>query len=60
MAYRKSWLGKVLIYAVLEFGALLGVPVRPDQIEEMTRQLNNTVAEVARPEKDPSGDPPDG
>ena len=51
--------GQILIYATLEMGALMGVPMRPDDIEEMTRRMNNAVAEVARPDEDPSGDPPD-
>jgi hypothetical protein len=50
---------KVLIYAVLEVGAMLGVPMRPDDIEKMTRQMNNAVTEAVRREEDPSGDPPD-
>lgn len=54
----RRWCAQVLIYAVLELGALLGVPMRPSEIEEMTRRMNNAVAELVRPEEDPSGDPP--
>lgn len=55
----KTNLAKILIYTVLEFGALLGVPIRPDDIEELARRMNNVVEEAARPEEDPSGDPPE-
>jgi hypothetical protein len=37
----------------------MGVPMRPSEIEEMTRRMNNAVAEAVRPEEEPSGDPPD-
>ena len=55
----KQWVAKVAIYAILELGALLGVPMRPDQIVEMTRLMQKAVPEESRREEDPSGDPPD-
>lgn len=55
----KRTLAKILVYTVLELGSLLGVPIRPDDIEELARRMNNAVEEAARPEEDPSGDPPE-
>ena len=50
-------LATILAYLTLEWGALFGVPVRLDQIEEMTRLLNQT--QVAGIElRDQGGDPP--
>jgi hypothetical protein len=45
-----------MAYLILELGALLGVPVRPDQIELMTRLLNQT--QVTRVERGESGGEP--
>ena len=54
---RRRKLATVLAYLTLELGALLGVPVRLDQIEEMGRLLSQTVAtQVQR--RDDGGDPP--
>jgi len=56
---RKRWLAKTLLYLILETGALLGVPIRLDQIEELTRIMNGAVVEeVVRREDDGGGDPP--
>ncbi|GMU65022.1 MAG: hypothetical protein AMXMBFR36_12960 [Acidobacteriota bacterium] len=56
MAIRRK-LATLLTYLVLEIGALVGLPVRLDQIEEMTRLLNRTlVVQVERRTDD--GDPP--
>jgi hypothetical protein len=55
---RKRWLATVFTYLMLEVGALMGAPVRPEQIEEITRLLSQTVVtEVV--EHDAGGDPPD-
>jgi hypothetical protein len=55
---RKRLLATVFTYLMLEAGALLGAPVRPEQIQEITRLLNKTlVTEVAQ--RDADGDPPD-
>jgi hypothetical protein len=55
---RKRWLATVFTYLMLEVGALMGAPVRPEQIEEITRLLSQTVVtEVV--ERDAGGDPPD-
>ena len=55
---KKRRLATILTYLTLEMGALLGVPVRLDQIEEMTR-LMNQVQVVAVMREDAGGDPPD-
>lgn len=56
MARKKRLLSKLLIYAMLEAGAIMGVPMRPDQIEEMTRLMNDAVIEEVV--REDSGDPP--
>lgn len=48
----KTWLGKVLVYLVLELGALCGVPVRPDEIEQLMKINETKIAQVARNEND--------
>jgi len=56
---QRHWLAKILMFLVLETGALVGVPMRPDQIEELTRILNQTaVVNVQRREDDGDGEPP--
>jgi hypothetical protein len=56
MARRRRF-ATVLAYLTLEFAALLGAPIRPEQIEEMTRLLNRTQV-VYVEEDDNGGDPP--
>jgi hypothetical protein len=41
----KNYLTTILVYLVLELGALCGVPMRPDQIEE-TMKINQRPAIV--------------
>jgi hypothetical protein len=54
---RRRWLGTVAVYLILELGALCGVPVRPDEVERMSRLANGSlVTQVERREDD--GDPP--
>jgi len=55
---RPRWLAKTLLYLTLEFGALVGVPMRVDEIEELTRLMNNTQV-VQLLERDDDGDPPE-
>lgn len=55
---RRNRLATVFAYLTLELAALLGAPVRPEQIEEMTRLLNQTQV-VYVEEEDNGGDPPD-
>lgn len=58
MAQRR-WLTKVLVFVMLEAGALIGVPMRPDQIEDLTRLMNGTrLEQVVRRENDGDDDPP--
>ena len=45
---------------MLEVGALAGAPIRPDDIENLTRLMHSTqVVQVVRREDDGDGDPPD-
>lgn len=56
---KRSWIRTVSLYLILEVGSLLGVPMRPEDIEQLTRQLNDAVStEVDERQQDPSGDPP--
>lgn len=36
----KKILGKLLIYGILELGALAGVPMSPEQIEKIMQVMN--------------------
>jgi hypothetical protein len=49
----KKLLGKVLLFAVLEAGALMGVPMNPKQIEEVMEVMNRVqVVRVIHKERD--------
>lgn len=52
------WLAKLVMFALLEVAALVGVPMRPDQIEELTRMMNRTAVTmpVRQKRSDPEGD----
>jgi len=52
------WLAKILMFLVLETGALAGVPMRPDQIEELTRIMNRTAVVDVQRQDDGDDDPP--
>jgi hypothetical protein len=52
----KKRLGKVLLYVVLEAGALCGVPVRPDEIEELMNRNLVAATQVVRKEDTGDGD----
>ena len=54
---RRRWLAKLMLFAVLEVGALAGVPIRPDQIEELARLMNQTVATTVK-RREADGDDP--
>lgn len=58
MEHKKSRFKTISLYMILELGALLGVPMRPDDVERMTRQLANAVVLVEE-EGERQGDPPD-
>ena len=58
MSFKKR-LRVFLACAGLELGVLMGVPMRPDQIEELMHQMNQPkLAHVLRNEDD-AGEPPD-
>lgn len=44
----KTCLGKVLVYLVLEIGAICGVPMRPDQIEQLMKIADRGVVQTTR------------
>lgn len=46
MGRTRERFAKALIYAILEMGALVGLPIRPQDIEEMTRQMKAAVVQV--------------
>jgi hypothetical protein len=49
----KSVLGKVLLFGMLQVGALAGVPMTPQQIEELMEVMNRVeVVQVTHKEKD--------
>jgi hypothetical protein len=51
----------LLVCAALEFGVLAGVPMRPEQIQELMNQMNQPSVAHALPADEESGDdPPDG
>jgi len=55
-----SRLRTILVCAMLEYAAMMGAPMRPDEIEELMRQMNQPkLAHVLRDEND-DGDPPVG
>jgi hypothetical protein len=49
-----------LVCAALEFGVLAGVPMRPDQIQELMNQMNQPTVAHALPADDEGGDDPPG
>ena len=58
MSLRKR-LAKIFVYAVLEVGALCGVPMAPDQIERIMKLMDRAaVTDVLRNEDDEPKDPP--
>ena len=57
MSFRKS-LAKLLVFAVLQFGALAGVPMDPRKIEELMNVMHRTKVEfVVKKKDDPPRDP---
>ncbi|MEZ5330789.1 MAG: hypothetical protein R2991_01780 [Thermoanaerobaculia bacterium] len=58
---RKRWWTKILMFALLEVGALAGVPMRPEDVEDMTRRMQGTkVVKTERGEESGDDDPPEG
>jgi hypothetical protein len=49
----KKVLGKVLLFGVLEIGALAGVPMSPEQIERLMEVMNRVkIVRVIHKERD--------
>ena len=46
----------VFVCAFLEFGALAGVPMRPDEIEELMHRMNQPKVAQTLPADDEEGD----
>jgi hypothetical protein len=58
MARNKLW-KKLFLFGMLELGAVCGVPIRPDDIERISRLMNGTaVVEVLQRTDDGDADPP--
>jgi hypothetical protein len=56
----KKRLRVLLACAALEFGVLIGAPMRPDQVQELMHQMNQPkMAHVLREEEDAGDDPPE-
>ena len=55
----KHRLRTLLCCVVLEMGALIGVPMRPDKIQELMHLLNNPKIAQTDPEKNTDGDQPE-
>lgn len=55
----RTRLRMVFVCACLEFGALAGVPMRPEQIRDLMRAMNQpTLAHVLPSDEQPDDDPP--
>lgn len=52
----KGRLRTLLCCAVLELGALAGIPMRPEQIEKLMQTLNQPKVAQTDPDYRPSGD----
>ncbi|HYC88903.1 MAG TPA: hypothetical protein VEO54_06810 [Thermoanaerobaculia bacterium] len=52
MSLRKL-LGKILIFGILELGALAGVPMSPEQIEKVMNVMHRTKVEHVVKKEDP-------
>ncbi len=48
----------LLVCAMLEYAAMIGSPMRPEEIQELMRQMNQpTLAHTLREENDSGDDP---
>ena len=56
--FRSRRLRALACFGLLEIAALFGMPMRPEQIRELTQQLNESKAQDTLPSEDQSGDPP--
>ena len=59
MSWKKT-AGKALVFLVLEFGALCGVPMDPDKIEELMQVMKRNVTQSERQKDGDDKDPPGG
>ena len=56
----KKRLRVVVVCAVLQLGVMIGVPMRPDEIEEMMQQMNQPkMAHILAAEDEDGDDPPE-
>jgi hypothetical protein len=51
----KKWLGRALIYVILELGALCGIPMRPDEIEKLLKVHERGAVTHVKRNDDPKG-----
>jgi hypothetical protein len=51
--FSRKTLAKVFLLAFLQFGALAGVPMTPEQIEELMNVMHRTKVEVVVKKDDP-------
>jgi hypothetical protein len=56
----RNRLPTVLVCCVLEFGALIGLPMRPDEIEELMQTMNQPKIVRTIPDESDSGGGADG
>ena len=52
MAFRKT-LAKALVFAILQVGALAGVPMAPEEIEKIMNVMHRTKVEYVVKKDDP-------
>jgi len=52
MSFRKT-LAKLLVFAILNFGALAGVPMSPEEIEKLMNVMHRTKVEHVVKKDDP-------
>ena len=52
-----SLLRTILVCSILECAALLGLPMRPEQITELMHTMNRPTLAHAIPDEDEQGDP---
>lgn len=54
----KRYLRTIVTCALLEAGALMGAPMRVEQLQELLRALSQPKVAQTNPEEDQKGDPP--
>lgn len=52
MSFKKT-LAKVLVLAILNFGALVGVPIDPEKIRQLMQVMHSTRVEHVLKKEDP-------